>query len=403
MLKKTAYLEELSIDGKGSYGIAASAVPFSDELYTYLRITDINDDGTINFNALKSVEHEKAKDYILKPNDIVFARTGASTGRNYFYDGSDGEFVYAGFLIKFSIDEKKVNPKYIKYYCQSNQYKDWVKSFNTGSTRGNINAKTFGKLEIPLISRKEQDKLVEILSSIDNKIKINKEINNNLLEQLNQLYTEFSSRSEWSEMSIGDIADKVAMGPFGSNIKVSTFVEYGVPIISGNHLRGYFLEEPSYNYITEEHANKLKNSVVYPKDIVFTHAGNIGQVAMIPNECEFPYYVLSQRQFYLRCNNELVIPEYVLLFFHSKKGQHELLSYANQTGVPSIAQPATNLKKIKLPVPPLNEQKDWLSVAAPIIKMYQNNYQETKRMATLRDTLLPKLISGELDVSNIEL
>ncbi len=249
-------------------------------------------------------------------------------------------------------------------------------------------------------------------------------------------------------MSIGDIADKVAMGPFGSNIKVSTFVEYGVPIISGNHLRGYFLEEPSYNYITEEHANKLKNSVVYPKDIVFTHAGNIGQVAMIPNECEFPYYVLSQRQFYLRCNNELVIPEYVLLFFHSKKGQHELLSYANQTGVPSIAQPATNLKKIKLPVPPLNEQKDWLSVAAPIIKMYQNNYQETKRMpsiaqpatnlkkiklpvpplneqkdwlsvaapiikmyqnnyqetkrmATLRDTLLPKLISGELDVSNI--
>ncbi len=184
MLKKTAYLEELSIDGKGSYGIAASAVPFSDELYTYLRITDINDDGTINFNALKSVEHEKAKDYILKPNDIVFARTGASTGRNYFYDGSDGEFVYAGFLIKFSIDEKKVNPKYIKYYCQSNQYKDWVKSFNTGSTRGNINAKTFGKLEIPLISRKEQDKLVEILSSIDNKIKINKEINNNLLEEI---------------------------------------------------------------------------------------------------------------------------------------------------------------------------------------------------------------------------
>jgi len=71
------------------------------------------------------------------------------------------------------------------------------------------------------------------------------------------------------------------MGPFGSNIKVSTFVPKGVPIISGNHLRGYFLEEPEFNYITEEHAEHLKNSIVYTHDIVFTHAGNIGQAANI--------------------------------------------------------------------------------------------------------------------------
>lgn len=228
-------------------------------------------------------------------------------------------------------------------------------------------------------------------------------INNNLLEQLNQLFIEFSTRCEWNYLSIGEIAEKVAMGPFGSNIKVSTFVESGVPIISGNHLRGYFLEEPSYKYITEAHADKLKNSIVYPKDIVFTHAGNIGQVAMIPNGCEYPYYVLSQRQFYLRCNTMMVAPEYVLLFFHSKQGQNELLSYANQTGVPSIAQPASNLKKICFPIPPISEQKKWLLVVEPIIAMYQNNYQETKRLSILRDTLLPKLMSGELDVSDIDL
>lgn len=173
-------LASLTVDGKGSYGIGASAVPFSKDLYTYLRITDIKDDGTLNLKGLKSVDDEKASEYILKPNDIVFARTGASTGRNYFYDGMDGEFVYAGFLIKFSIDEKKVNPKYIKYFCQSKQYKDWINSFNTGSTRGNINAQTLGKMPIPLIERTTQDALVNILSSIDEKIKKNNEINNNL-------------------------------------------------------------------------------------------------------------------------------------------------------------------------------------------------------------------------------
>ena len=167
-------------NGSGSYGIAASAVEKSESLPTYLRITDIYDDGTLNLDGLKSVDDPKSSNYFLQPNDIVFARSGGSTGRNYFYDGTDGEFVYAGFLIKFSIDGKKVNPKYIKYFCQSKQYKDWINSFNTGSTRGNINAQTLGKMPIPLIERKTQDALVSIISSIDEKIKKNNEINNNL-------------------------------------------------------------------------------------------------------------------------------------------------------------------------------------------------------------------------------
>jgi type I restriction enzyme, S subunit len=83
----------------------------------------------------------------------------------------------------------------------------------------------------------------------------------------------------WSAQPIEAIADKVAMGPFGSNIKVETFVESGVPIISGNHLRGLYLDELEYNFITEEHARRtrrLANSLVRAGDIIFTHAGNIG-------------------------------------------------------------------------------------------------------------------------------
>ena len=173
-------LASLSVDGRGSYGIGASAVERSDNLYTYLRITDIRDDGTLNMADLKSVDDAKASQYLLRPNDIVFARTGASTGRNYFYDGTDGEFVYAGFLIKFSIDPGKVNPKYIKYYCMSDAYKGWVHSFNTGSTRGNINAQTLGGMPIPLPPRFQQDGLVDILSSLDAKIRKNVALNRNL-------------------------------------------------------------------------------------------------------------------------------------------------------------------------------------------------------------------------------
>lgn len=300
-----------------------------------------------------------------------------------------------------SLRMKNGNQEFLYYMMK--YYIPQLMNKESGTVFGSVNRNDIIGLEIDIPNDAEkQGKISRFLSMLDEKIQINNKINNNLLEQLNQLFIEFSTRCEWNYLSIGEIAEKVAMGPFGSNIKVSTFVESGVPIISGNHLRGYFLEEPSYNYITEAHADKLKNSIVYPKDIVFTHAGNIGQVAMIPDGCEYPYYVLSQRQFYLRCNTMMVAPEYVLLFFHSKQGQHELLSYANQTGVPSIAQPASNLKKICLPIPPISEQKEWLLVVEPIIAMYQNNYQETKRLSVLLDTLLPKLMSGELDVSDID-
>lgn len=177
---QNATLASLSVDSRGSYGISASAVDRSEDLYTYLRITDIRDDGTLNTNDMKSVDDKKAEQYLLKPNDIVFARTGASTGRNYFYDGTDGELVYAGFLIKFSIDPEKVNPKYIKYYCLSDAYKGWIHSFNTGSTRGNINARTLGEMPVPIPPRAQQDGTVAILSSLDEKIRKNAEINKNL-------------------------------------------------------------------------------------------------------------------------------------------------------------------------------------------------------------------------------
>lgn len=173
-------LKDISINNRGYYGIGASAVDYDTDKYTYLRITDINDDGSLNKNGLMSVDDEKANQYLLQENDIVFARTGASTGRNYFYDGEIENMVYAGFLIKFSLNPELVNPRYIKYYCLSQKYNDWILSSLTGSTRPNINEKQLAEMPIELPERQYQDKVVEIMDSLTNKIELNNEINNNL-------------------------------------------------------------------------------------------------------------------------------------------------------------------------------------------------------------------------------
>lgn len=148
------------------------------------------------------------------------------------------------------------------------------------------------------------------------------------------------------------------MGPFGSNIKVETFVPSGVPVISGQHLHKTRLEESSgYNFITHEHASRLRNSLVGPDDIVFTHAGTIGQVSLVPPNSLFPEYVISQRQFYLRLNRALADPMFVTYWFHGPVGRHRLLMHASQVGVPSISRPATNLRNIEIELPPLPEQR----------------------------------------------
>jgi len=164
--------------------------------------------------------------------------------------------------------------------------------------------------------------------------------------------------SEWPYACIEAVAEKVAMGPFGSSIRVSTFVPTGVPVISGQHLHGLRVEDSEFNFVTEEHAEKLKNANVTRGDVIFTHAGNIGQVSYIPENSKYQKYVISQRQFYMRCDRAKILPEFVSYFFKTPEGKHKLLANTSSTGVPSIARPVTYLRSIKVPVPPLAVQRD---------------------------------------------
>ena len=148
------------------------------------------------------------------------------------------------------------------------------------------------------------------------------------------------------------------MGPFGSSIKVETFVPDGIPIISGQHLNGFRVQDsPGFNFISREHAKRLENSNVRRGDVIFTHAGNIGQVAYVPDDSAFERYVVSQRQFYLRCDEDQVLPEFITMYFKSPEGQHQLLANTSQVGVPAIARPVTYLRTIVVPLPPLEEQR----------------------------------------------
>ena len=98
------------------YGINAAAVPYSDRLPVYIRITDITEEGRFMPGEHVSVNSELSKNYYLSEGDLVFARTGASVGKSYRYTKSDGPLVYAGFLIRVRPDSQKLLPAFAAAY-----------------------------------------------------------------------------------------------------------------------------------------------------------------------------------------------------------------------------------------------------------------------------------------------
>ena len=193
--------------------------------------------------------------------------------------------------------------------------------------------------------------------------------------------------------TIEEIAEKVAMGPFGSSIKVETFVSKGIPIISGQHLHGAKVDDsPGFNFITREHAGRLANANVTRGDIVLTHRGNIGQVAYIPETSSFDRYVISQSQFYMRCDRKRVIPEYLVWYFKSPEGQHQLLANTSQVGVPSIAQPVTYLRTLAISLPPLSEQHD----IAHILGTLDDKIELNRRMSETLEKMARALFNSWL-------
>lgn len=164
---------------------------------------------------------------------------------------------------------------------------------------------------------------------------------------------------------ISELIEEISMGPFGSNIKVECFVDKGIPVLNGSNLEGYELKEDSFRYVTEEKADSLKRANAYRGDVVITHRGTLGQIIFIPNNSKYNRYVISQSQFRVRCN-EKILPEYMVYYFHSRLGQHKLLSNASQVGVPALARPSTTFQKIEIKVPDIASQRKVVAVLQKI-------------------------------------
>ena len=192
---------------------------------------------------------------------------------------------------------------------------------------------------------------------------------------------------EYRNVELSELIEDIAAGPFGSNLKASTFTSEGFPIIDGANLKEVKLTDNITKFVTENKARSLSRSIAKRGDVVVTISGNVGQISYIPENSLYKEYLCSQRQFRVTFDKSKVYVPYLVYYFHTREGRSKILSFANQTGVPALSQPLKNFKKICIKLPSLETQRKSVKAIELLTDKIELNNQLKDYLAEIADSL----------------
>ena len=331
---------------------------------------------------------ERLRIHLLKQGDIVFGRKGAVDRHAYIDDESDG-WMQGSDCIRLRVETDDINPRFLSYYFLTNKHKAFMVSMcSHGTTMASLNQNILEQIDFPFMEREYQDKITGSLEIIDEKIKVNQKINENLLQQAQSLYEHLCDNCTSSELvSLAELMDYAG----GSQPPASEFIfEEKAGYIRFVQIRDYDTDS-HITYIPESARNKLCEE----HDIMIARYGaslgricsgingayNVALAKVFPKK---PYYreflrcYLSSRVFYEGINN---------------KGGRSAQAGFNQS----------DIKSFELRLPSENDLISFEEIASSMFEHRLTLNKENRKLASLRDALLPKLMSGELDVSELDI
>ena len=390
----------------GDYGINAPAVKFSEDLPTYLRITDIDDDGNYSKVNKVSVKDDNSENFILENQDIVFARTGATVGKTYLHDKKEnGDLVFAGFLIRFRTNRDVLLPYYLKLYSTTDKYWNWVSVFSMRSGQPGINSTEYSNLKIPLPPLPEQKKIADCLSTWDSAIEKQSALINALTQRKKALMQQLLTgkkrlpgfSGEWKEVKLGDIGEISSAG-VDKNI-----VEGEKPIRLLNFLDVYrrdFLYSHEQNHWVTANDYKIEKCSIKKGDVFFTPSSEvpndiaISAVAMENfDNVVYSYHIV---RFRIKEKWDLRYKAYAFKTDEFFKQAQRICDGSGQRYV--ISQ--NNFKNIKIKIPSLEEQTAIAEILATADRELQLQKEKLAQLQTQKKGLMQVLLTGKKRLIN---
>ena len=374
-----------------SYGINEAAVPFDDDLPTYLRITDISEDGQFRPSPRVSVNHPNGQAFFLNEGDLVLARTGASVGKSYLYNLKDGPLVFAGFLIRISPNPEKLQPTFLAYCLQSKYYWNWVATISIRSGQPGINGKEYGELQLPLPSLIEQRAIAEALSDVDGLLNAlealiakKQAIKQATMQQLLMGKTRLPSFSgAWETKQIGDVVSLCSQrNNLGADIPVLT---------CSKHLG--FVDSLSYfkNQVFSKDLSGYKiirrGQIGYP--INHVEEGSIGLQDLYDVALVSPIYVVCSPK---KDINSFFLHRLLKLESYRQEFANATMSSINRRG--SLRWPA--FSKIYVTLPPIDEQVAIAAVLNDVETEIAALEERRDKTLAIKQGMMQQLLTGRV-------
>ena len=392
-----------------SYGYTASA-DWEIEGPKFLRITDIQD-YFINWSTVPQcpISDSDRRKYLLEIGDIVIARTGASTGSTFTLK-DEVDAVFASYLIRYKIDNNIANPFYIGYLLKSSKWKEYVSSIIGGSAQPGANAKQFADFDFILPDKSKQGKIVDLLSAIDDKIENNLATNQTLEEIARTLFKEWFvnfnypnadgnlKHSEFGEIpeswevgKFGDLADQIKSSVNPSQFPHKEFNHYSLPAFDTNELPNVDLGSSILSNKTEVKKYSVLISKLNPRIPRIWSIGDIDESNSICST-EFIGFTPKQEFYYSYINYFLKQPELVT----------KLTGIAMGTSNSHQRIKPVDLLELEVLIPDEEVVKQYEKIVRPLLETRFHKIQENESLKITRDSLLPKLMSGEIEVQNVK-
>ena len=354
------------------YGYTTSATNLNTGV-KFLRITDIVP-NMINWDSVPycEIDFDKKEKYLLEAGDIVIARTGATTGYNKIIKHNDFQAVFASYLIRYKINSNLANPYFIFYHLQSLAWKGFVEGIIGGSAQPNANAKQFADFSFPLPPFETQHKIAEILSSLDDKIDLlhrqNKTLESLALTLFRHTFIDNPKRNEWQ---IGKLGDYVTPKK-GKNITHKNAIKGIYPVIAGGL-------EPAYYH--------NQSNTQSPVITISASGANAGFVNI--HYCP----VWSSDSSYI---DSTITPYIYFSYLFLKHNQNILYDKQEGSAQPHIYP--SHIMELEMPHYPKELMESFETQIQVYFNKISHNMKEIQSLESLRDIMLPKLLSGEMEV-----
>ena len=290
-----------------------------------------------------------------------------------------------------------------------------IKSMVGSSGRQRVQADVLADLELELPPLETQEKIARILSSLDDKIELNNKINQNLEQQAQAIFKSwfvdfepFGGKipEDWTIGALKDVIDFYNGYAFKSKNLLNEPNQNSFAVFKQGHINrgGGFNISGTKSWIDKSNIKDLNKYILQKGDVLMAMTDMKDNVAILGNTAIMPFnnqYIVNQRVGLLRCNNDFDIKyPYVYIMTNSEPFLSNLRKGANSGVQVNLSSEQIKNSEIIIPSKNINQQYNKLTI--PMFEIIFKNYTENKQLTQLRDTLLPKLMSGEIDVDKVE-